>query len=191
MGDSEVVHRAPGHVTPEEAKDLADLVDAVADEFVPSLRHRSSTTDQVLTGRAGGDVSGYVNEMLAQDNLLVYESGTLVAFMSFKAKHSVPALSHLGEFIYVSTIAVRPDRRRSGYARRLYEELFSLPGDPAEWVVVRTWSTNDAHVPLLHQLGFRLLLTQEDHRGAGVHTLYFGRPRGGPVEGTAADLATR
>jgi ribosomal protein S18 acetylase RimI-like enzyme len=93
--------------------------------------------------------------------------------------------------VYVSTIAVRPDRRRAGYARRLYEALFSLTGDPAEWVVVRTWSTNDAHVPLLRQLGFRFLLTEEDHRGVGVHTFYFGRPWGGPVDEAATDPASR
>lgn len=40
-------------------------------------------------------------------------------------------------------------------------------------VAIRTWSTNDAQLALLHGRGYRLVRTVRDDRGRGVDTLYF------------------
>jgi ribosomal protein S18 acetylase RimI-like enzyme len=151
------------------------LLDLVSDEFVPSLNDRNGTTDSELAGAVGSNTR-YLDDLLTQDNLLLVEDGVLIGFLSYRARHRVDVLPEIGECLYVTTIAIRADRRRGGHARRLYETLFSLPDALPPWVVLRTWSTNDTHLRLLASLGFELRRTLPNHRGQGLHTMYYGRP---------------
>lgn len=173
-----VAHRRPGEVEANEREQLSSLLDQVADDFVPPIYQRSSTTVGVLDAETANDESAYFREMLEQDNLLLIDNGSLVAFMSFKARYVVPNLAEFGEAIYVSTIAVAPASRKGGLAHALYQSVFDLPDDYPAMVILRTWSTNKTHIALITQkLGFELLSSIPDHRGPGIDTVYYGRRR--------------
>lgn len=178
MTDVEIVHCAPGSLDRGQQVALSDLLDAVADDFVPPLYHRSGTTVSVLDANTARDEKAYFRELLDQDNMLAEVDGTLAAFLSFRNHFTVPALPEVGESMYVSTIAVRPTMRHRGLAEAMYAALFALDGDFPDQVTLRTWSTNTGHIRLITQkLGFTELLRLPDHRGPGIDTVYFGRPR--------------
>ena len=171
-----VTHRPAGTLTAAEADAVRALVAEVADDFVPSLARRSSTTQTDLAGGEPRGVDAYVQEMLGQDTLLVTSDGAPVALLSYRPAMLHPLFTDRGPCAYVSTIAVRPDHRRAGHAQRLYDALLRRDVMTSAWVLLRTWSTNTGHLALLTRLGFEVLTTLADDRAPGVDTLYLGRP---------------
>lgn len=176
-----VTHRRPGSLDAAESADLHRALVTVADEFVPSLARRASTTQPDLRPHsaaltASGTVDAYFAQMLTQHTLVATSpSDGLMGFASFRLDHPVAALGDRTA-TYLSTIAVLPTARRSGVARRLYAALLRHPEVAGTAVVLRTWSTNDAHLTLLRELGFRVVLQVRDDRGEGIDTLYLMRP---------------
>jgi ribosomal protein S18 acetylase RimI-like enzyme len=164
-------------MTAAEEYALASLLATVADEFVPPLTVRNGTTQTELADIDTVESDSYFTELLRQDNLLAIDDGELMAFLSFRAGYHEERLPLIDSCIYVSTIAVHPEARGRGHARRLYERLLGLPEALPPWVVLRTWSTNAEHLKLLSSLGFDVLRTIRDDRGAGIDTLYLGRRR--------------
>lgn len=180
MRDIEISHHRPGELDSTAQVHLERLLSAVADDFVPPLFGRSGTTVGKLDQATSADGLAYFAEMIAQDNLLLTERGSVAAFASFRKAYVVPGLEELGDTVYLSTIAVLPTARHHGYAALLYESLFALPDDYPQTITLRTWSTNDAHIALItKRLGFQRLLVLPNHRGEGVDTVYFGRRRDG------------
>ncbi|GAA1830269.1 hypothetical protein GCM10009682_56320 [Luedemannella flava] len=171
MDTVRVKHVTPGAMTAGEREQFAALVDEVADDFVPPLTDRRGTTETQLNGPTGSQPTNYLDALLTQHNLLVFEGDRLTAFLSYRLGHHIAELPEVGACTYVSTIAVARDRRRAGHARLLYGQLMPLA---SSWIVLRTWSTNTSHIRLLQALGFKELYTLEDHRGAGLDTVYFG-----------------
>lgn len=175
-----IVHREPGSLTPEDARLLGRMVEAVADDFLPSLAMRTSTTQKSLSSPTAGSVDAYLTGMLAQHTLLAWANdGSLAAFLSFRLNHVDPRFAGLGASAYVSTIAVMPQFRREGFARRLYAALLQLPLGPSRLVLLRTWGSNVSHLDLLAEIGFEILARDIDNRGPGVDTVYLGIPLGG------------
>ena len=153
---------------------------AVDGEFVPPLSTRASTTTRALgriapSAPAASEPRAYYEEMLRQENLMVRIDDEWAGFMSIRAHHVDAAIAMACPCNYISTIGVLPAYRRAGVARRLYRAVMhELPAHLASpWLVTRTWSTNDAHVALLGQLGFGEVLRLPDHRGPGLDSIYF------------------
>ncbi|NTW38779.1 MAG: GNAT family N-acetyltransferase [Cellulomonadaceae bacterium] len=173
------IHRAPGALDCAEREALLDALVVVADEFVPPLTVRRSTTQSDLVGlraEAPEGVGRYFAQMLDQHTLLAPgPDRALAAFCSFRVGHTPPVVADLGPCTYVSTIAVLPDHRRSGIARLLYGSLLALDGVRSRPVMLRTWSTNTGHLALLATLGFEVVSTLPDDRGTGVDTVYLAR----------------
>lgn len=172
-----VVERAPGEMTKDEQSALSSLLAEVGDEFVPPLTGRGGTTQVVLNGGGKSTSNSYYEEMLLQSNMLAFVDDRLIAFVSFRAAHFDERLPQVGTCLYISTIAVSPSERGRGYARKMYERIIDLPKSFPAWVVLRTWSTNAAHLHLLDTLGFANLLTIPNDRGNGIDTVYVGLKR--------------
>lgn len=176
------LHRAPGALEAVERDVLLAALVAVADEFVPPLTVRRSTTQRDLKGHDPSrpheiGVGAYFAEMLDQHTLLVPgPRGELVAFCSFRVGLEHPAMATVGPCTYVSTIAVLREHRRSGLARQLYAGLFALDVVRDLPVALRTWSTNTGHLGLLAALGFEVVTRLSDDRGPGIDTVYLARP---------------
>lgn len=143
-------------------------------DFVPPLSSRSSSVQQTFTGNTTqrGGVQDYFAELTRQRFAAVLEGETLVAFVSYKedyiCEHIPPETL---PNIYLTTLIVRPSFRGQGVTTALYKMLFAAYADRN--IFTRTWSTNGAHIRVLEKYGFSLIKTLPDHRGPGIHTVYF------------------
>lgn len=152
------------------------VVDAVADEFVPSLRARTSTTQADLApGAAAGTCDAYVTAMLAQHCAVVPDDdgAGLRAVLSARTSDH-PLEDEVPGAVYLSTVAVAPWARRQGLAALLLDAMLTrFAGRPA---LSRTWSTNTASIRLHERAGFAVHARVRDDRGPGVDTVYLLRP---------------
>lgn len=170
----------PEAIPVAELRGLTDVFEEVADDFVPPLTSRGSTTQSDLSDRgpgAGAPGQDYLTEMLRQDVVVSRHGDRVVGFLSFRSHHQDPRYADLSPCLYVSTVAVRRSHRRHGVARALYRELFGLPAALPPWIVLRTWSTNTGHLELLGRLGFTTVLRLKDARAAGIDTVYLAADR--------------
>lgn len=143
-------------------------------EFIPPLSSRSSTTQASLSGTedAGNGVKDYFDVMVQQDMVLALEGDTVAGFMAFRRDYTCPYIQRTPN-LYASTCLVHPDFRGQKLMQRFYEAMMAaFPGYP---IYTRTWHTNASHLRVLDKLGFRLLQLLENHRGPGIHTVYYGR----------------
>jgi GNAT superfamily N-acetyltransferase len=165
------------------------LLEMVDQEFIPALSHREGTTDQNLQGQHATQPRGphaYFTQVMEQHALLALSADRLLGLMSFIVHHRTPLLDALAPSTYISTIAVFPSERRGGLARQLYYAVMDLPADLCSpFVVTRTWSTNDLHIPLLLEVGFKEACRLPDDRGPGIDTVYYARPASDPRPGRA------
>lgn len=149
-------------------------------EFVPPLSSRSSPrqTDGLssYTKRLGG-VLDYYKALMEQEFVVAMEGDRLVGFLSFCHGYECEYTRGYSPSNYVSTVIVEREYRRRGIATRMYQELFyNLPQNlRLPYVTTRTWSTNYPHNRLLEKLGFEVITVLKDHRGKGIHTIYWGR----------------
>ena len=102
------------------------------------------------------------------------ETGAVLGMMSVARDKPLPQLG-LTATAYLSTLIVAQAARGRGLARQLYAALFALARSWSEAPIVatRTWSTNDAHLPLIAALGFEEARRLAEDRGPGVDTVYF------------------
>lgn len=159
---------------PRYLDQLYRLLEAADQEFVPPLSSRSSTTQQTLCGGVGNGVEDYFNEMKQQSFVLALDGDKVAGFMSFRFDHRCdhsPAFPNL----YASTCVVGPDSRGQGLMKKFYEEM--IRAYPDRTLFTRTWEDNKAHLRVLDKLGFHQTARLENHRGPGVHTVYFERER--------------
>ena len=156
----------------EYLKQVYRLLELGDKEFIPPLSARGSTTQQSLGNTAGNGLSDYFNEMKQQCFVLALEGATVAGFMSFKKDYScdyVPAVKNL----YASTSVVHPDFRGQGLMKKFY--LSMIEHYPDRPIYTRTWHENHAHLRVLEKLGFTQIAALKNHRGPGIHTVYFGR----------------
>src|SRR5262249_40577326 len=137
----------PGERLTATAPAIAEILARVDREFVPPLSSRDSTTTKDLAG--GADAGrprrppvAHLAPVLGQHTILALSAGTVVGLMSFRAAHTEPLLQDWSPCDYVSTVAVLPEARRQGIARRLYAELLGRTTICSPYVATRTWSTN-------------------------------------------------
>ncbi|RQG91810.1 GNAT family N-acetyltransferase [Natrarchaeobius chitinivorans] len=163
------------------------LLVVVDDEFVPPLSAREGTTQRSGLSDAERETNAEVSEAietyheacLEQHLILCHDDGELAGFMSFRDGYETPELGSFQPSNYVSTIAVDPEFRREGLARRMYGTILSdLPEEiTSPYVSTRTWSSNESHLSLLAELGFQEVETIPDDRGDGVDTVYYAVSR--------------
>lgn len=151
---------------------LYGLLEAADNEFIPPLSSRGSTTQQTLSDAKNDGIADYFHEMKQQCFVLALEGDTVAGFMSFKKDYHcdyVPA----GKNLYASTSVVSPDFRGQGLMRKFYEAM--IEHYPERPIYTRTWHENTPHLHVLARLGFELIAELKNHRGPGIHTVYFRR----------------
>lgn len=160
------------------------LLEQCDTEFVPPLSARESSYQANLNNPPSQlDVVShkpyqYFEELKDQHCLLAFgESNQLVGFMSFRSPYTCNELRDHSPSNYVTTVIVAPTERNKGITRRLYQSMEQeLPATlQLPFLTTRTWSHNDAHIHLLQDLQFETAAELLDHRGAGIHTLYFAK----------------
>lgn len=181
---SSVRHFAPDELTTAMTDHLWKMYADVTQDFVPSLDQRDGTTAPLAPAPTPSSMGAYFRDMLGQHTLVSVDAdGQPVGFLSYRPAHPVPAaVAATGRVsaercVYVSTVAVRRELRGEGRGRAMYEALLDRhrTGDRSAWVLLRTWSTNDASMRLLAGLDFARLVQIPDERGPDVNTIYLGR----------------
>ena len=157
---------------PNYLQQLYHLLELGDKEFIPPLSSRGSTTQQTLGNANNDGLSDYFNEMKQQCFVLALEGNTVAGFMSFKKDYScdyVPLCKNL----YASTSVVHPVFRGQGLMKKFYISM--IEGYPDRPIYTRTWHENIPHLRVLEKLNFHQIAKLENHRGPGIHTLYFER----------------
>ena len=145
-------------------------------EFVPPLSQRVSTTQHDLCGSDPLDAAepkAYFQQLLTQPIILVMQQGQLLGFMSFLRQHVCQEVGDQISTIYVTTVIVDPQHRGNGLTLQMYQKLMGIARTCEGAISTRTWSTNNAHIKVLSQLGFCESLRIRDGRGPGIDTVYF------------------
>lgn len=155
--------------------DIRKLVQASDSEFVPPLSARGSTTQKNLEESAATDApTDYFNTLITQSFILCIKGFHVVGFLSYIPDHKLEAGDNVNMTCdYISTIIVDPRHRNHGITTAMYRKLFAHR--PGKIYATRTWSLNHTHISLLNKLGFSLILTLKDDRGAGVDTVYYSK----------------
>ena len=148
-------------------------------DFRPSLSSRSSLTTFGSGGQAPENgLDQYCNLLFPEKFILAVddEMGVPVGIMVYRENY-VPNVVVLDEgssgAIYVICLAIMPGYRRMGIARRLYQTLLGLDICIGRELILRTWSSNRAHIRLLESLEFRESCRLLNDRGRGLDTSYF------------------
>ena len=161
----------------QHAEDIRDLLILTDDEFHPPLSGRDGPTQtNDLDTERNDAIDSYHEELMEQPFILAFDDERVVGFLAFRNGYETPEIGDFSPSNYVSTLVVHPDHRRQGYARQMYEMLLTnlSASYRSPYVTTRTWSTNESHLTLLDELGFRNLATIEDDRGEGIDTVYYG-----------------
>jgi len=158
---------------------LFEMLTAADEEFIPPLSARRSTTqaDFASADDSADGILPYFQQMCAQQILAALEEDALLGFVSFRENYvcDVIGAEELPN-IYISTLIVKPEARGKRLTDQMYGYLFyQLYPDRA--IFTRTWSTNLAHIAILHRFGFAQFFRKENDRGPGVDTVYFKKNR--------------
>ena len=143
-------------------------------EFVPPLSCRNSTTQKNLLGVTNENgIKDYFEGLLSQQVLGVFINGSLAGVLSFITDYTSQELENIATpNIYLSTLVVSLNFRGKGVTKKVYDYLFNdMYKDYT--VYTRTWSTNFAHLKILEDFGFKLVLNKPNDRGDGIDTVYF------------------
>lgn len=159
-------------LTQQEEAQVRALMEACADEFVPSLRTRSGPEQADFSGDEGDSLDDYLHDMLQQSFLLAEEDGHVVAFLSYVTNFKCDGLGDYCPCDYASTLITAPDHRGQGLANRLYEALENRP-ERSKFIGSRTWSTNQAQMHIFPKRGWKIISVVENGRGPGIDTVYF------------------
>lgn len=149
--------------------------------FIPPLSTRTSGTqtalDSARTVQSAGPVAYF--ESIRHQHIITARPATpaepLAGFMSFRPGFHLPYTSPTILYHYVTTVIVRPAFRGNRVTQRMYENLLASAQEFGQGVATRTWSTNAAHIGLLHHLGFSETHRIPEERGPGIDTVYLAK----------------
>lgn len=181
-----------GLPTPAIAEAVREMLAFYDTAFLPPLSKRISSTQKDLkdTGTtpdhdqsADDGITDYFNALCAQKFILAMDRDTVAGFLSFKEDYTCRELGgEQNPCTYVTTVLVSEKYRGLRLTYDLYNELFAYVIDRGEVthpIATRTWKSdvpaqsNDAHIHILEQLGFKLVKTLHNDRGDGIDTVYF------------------
>lgn len=180
----DIVEKKGCELVERQRQDIWELLVKADGEFVPPLSQRESTVQQELDRSMNTQISGkqgtmpwaYFEVLMQQEFLLACEEDKILGFMSYIPNNYVKLQDGNGIFAdYVSTIIVHPDYRARGITGNFYRQLFGQGKE--NMIVTRTWSTNYAHLHILHKLGFQVISVLKDDRGIGIDTVYMAKSR--------------
>ncbi|HMS25232.1 MAG TPA: hypothetical protein PKB15_06070 [Acidimicrobiia bacterium] len=167
IGDSPVIHNF-----------MRTLLLSVSNEFVPPLTDRSVSYEKNFLERED-PVEGfemYMMQKMSESCLVASIDGTKAGLMTFKRHFGADWITEWCPCNYIVTVGVFPKFRRHGLTKLMYDQIGQIDvAVQPEFDVVRTWSTNDAHIALLVSIGFAEVQRLKDHRGDGIDTVYFSR----------------
>lgn len=160
-------------LTDAQKKDIMALLVLTDHEFIPPLSARNDTTQKNLApGSPSTEVPiKYYETIIKQEFILAVSNDHIIGFMSYIPDHVVLDGAQSVIAHYITTVIVHPDFRGQGITEGFYRVLFSRFEDKS--ICTRTWSTNHAHLKILHRLGFTNILTLKNHRGEGIDTVYY------------------
>lgn len=143
-------------------------------EFIPPLSSRSSSTQSTLSVTTAGDsIDDYFDTIRTMPVVLALDGDRVAGFMTFRFDHTCDQIGPDSlPNLYASTCVVHPDYRGQGLMRQFYTAM--MEHYPHCGIYTRTWHTNVGHLKVLEKLGFHQLCCLENHRGPGIHTVYYG-----------------
>jgi ribosomal protein S18 acetylase RimI-like enzyme len=170
---------SPDSIDSKYGESIFKLLSLCDEEFIPPLSSRNNSYQSNLIGeeRAEGPYS-YYEELIKQHTIVALDNTSqVVAFISFRNKYNCEELNSIGSSNYATTICVRNDLRGKGMAQKLYKYLEeSIPIHlKLQYLTIRTWSTNYDQIHIFNKLGFSKVSELRDHRGAGIHTVYYAK----------------
>ena len=144
-------------------------------EFIPPLSSRSSSTQSTLsTVSESNGIDAYFETIHTMPTVLALDGSRVAGFMTFRFDHTCDQIGpETLPNLYASTCVVHPDYRGQGLMAKFYTAMMETY--PQRGIYTRTWHTNFGHLKVLGRLGFTQLCCLENHRGQGIHTVYFGR----------------
>ena len=138
-------------------------------DFVPPLSGRSSTSQLDFSEpKPPGHTFPYLEGLLRQEIITAYIGNSLTGFLSYIEDFEDISLG-LPRSNYITTIAVSRAFRGKGIGKLLYSEALK----DNRTFTTRTWTRDDAQISTLEKFGFKPLKVIENHRGPGVHTIYY------------------
>lgn len=149
--------------------------------FIPPLSMRTSGTQTGLKSTLAAQSAGTIAyfESIPHQHIITASPATraetLAGFLSFRPGFHLPNVPKMKPYHYVTTVIVRPAFRGNRVTQRMYENLLATARELNQGVATRTWATNEAHIRLLHQLGFAEIHRIPDDRGPGIDTVYFAK----------------
>lgn len=144
-------------------------------EFLPPLSAREYTYQSNLTVNATADQepNQYFAVLKKQSFVLALDQEQVVGFMSFRSHYVSEDLNDQMETLYVTTVIVDKEYRGQGITTQLYTELKEIAKSRKLPIMTRTWSTNDSHIRILHNIKMQEVKRIENGRGQGVDTVYY------------------
>lgn len=164
--------------SPEIHNFVRALLLSVSNEFVPPLTDRSVSHEKNFLESVdpGEGFEMYMMQKMSESCLIASIDGTKAGLLTFKRHFGADWVMEWCPSNYIVTVGVFPKFRRNGLTKLMYENIGKIDvAVQPEFDLVRTWSTNDAHIALLGSIGFSEVLRLENHRGQGVDTVYFSR----------------
>ena len=159
---------------------LRNIVFEIDYEFIPPLSYRDSTTTSFgATIIDHSRPEEYLVGILKQEIIVSKKhDNQIIGFVSYKPNHLIKI--ETGKNIicyYITTIGVTKGWRGHGVANQFYRSIEEVVKRQTEsnFVATRTWSTNKTHIKILTDLGYENILTIENDRGNGIHTVYFAK----------------
>jgi len=161
-----------------QINEIRALLKFCDNEFIPSLSSRSSTHQTSFTQENKQNcIDTYVNELISQIVLLVYEDSKFAGFLSFINGFSYEEIPDIASSNYITTICISHEHRNQRILNALYEFLIhKLPQKlVCPYISTRTWSTNIFHIRVLKKLDFGEVFRLSNHRGIGIDTVYYAK----------------
>lgn len=161
-------------------KDVWEILCESDQEFVPPLSARESSYQSELNSSLG-EVKPYSYFEIMKDQCFLVarekKSRAFLGFLSFRKDYYCPELVNFSPSNYITTICVNKNYRGRGITSLFYKYMEkSLPSNCQSLnLTTRTWSSNNSHLHILDKLGFELVVTLKDHRGAGIDTVYYAK----------------
>lgn len=158
------------------------LVFACDQEFYPPLSSRTSSTQSHLNTSDSVKEDGpltYYEEIKKQSFIVAVEDSKLIGFLTYIQDYQQAVFAEYCPGCnnhYVTTICVTKANRGQKISHQLYEELEKQTASTINSVVsTRTWSENYSHINVLEKRDYQMIYQLNNHRGEGIHTLYFAK----------------
>jgi ribosomal protein S18 acetylase RimI-like enzyme len=153
------------------------FLERINHEFIPPLSGRGSSAATNLAASfdaTAHQLSEYVDEVMNQVIVFANIGEIVVGIFTFKAAHFLATLDDYSPCNYITTVGTHPEFRNRGVGRAMYRFALNHLSTtyPGLYWVTRTWSTNQKHLRLLKQLGFKVVKVLKNDRGKAIDTIY-------------------